>query len=155
MAEENRKLAIICSKGSLDMAYPGLVLANSALSYGIDVVMFFTFWGLDMVTKSKMNELKISPVGNTSMGMPNALAVIPGVTGMATSMMKGKIAKLDIPPVGEFMDMIVDAGAKLYGCKMSVDMMDLTKDKLYDGVIDIVSAGDFMDMSEGAQIIFI
>ena len=68
--EKQRKLAIICSKGTLDMAYPGLVLANSALMSGIEVHMFFTFWGLDMITDKKMDHLKITPLGNPSMGSP-------------------------------------------------------------------------------------
>lgn len=162
MFEENdRKLCIICSKGSLDMAYPGLVLANAALMEGIDVTMFFTFWGLDMVTKKKMNALKCTPVGNPSMampngmGIPNALGILPGMTDFATSMMKKEIAKLDFPPIGEYLQMISDAGGKMYGCKMSMDMMKLTKDDLCDEVDDVVGAMEFMEMSDGAQIIFV
>jgi peroxiredoxin family protein len=159
--DKERKLCIICSKGSLDMAYPGLVLANAALMEGIDVTMFFTFWGLDMISKKKMDSLKVTPVGNTSMampngmGIPNALGVLPGMTDFATSMMKKEIAKLDFPPVSEFLQMIADAGGKMYGCKMSMDMMKLDKDDLFDEVIDIVGAMEFMEMSEDAQIIFI
>lgn len=150
-----RKLCIICSKGSLDMAYPGLVLANAALMEGIDVTMFFTFWGLDMINKKKMTNLKATPLGNPAMGMPNIVGIIPGVTAMASSMMKKEIEKLDFPPVDEFIEMIHDAGGKMYGCKMSMDMMKLTKDDLYDGVDNVVGAMEFMEMSEGAQIIFI
>ncbi|MFQ5578267.1 MAG: DsrE/DsrF/DrsH-like family protein, partial [Anaerolineae bacterium] len=91
----DRKLCIICSKGTIDMAYPGLVLANAALMEGIDVTMFFTFWGLDIVNKKKMNHLKATPLGNPSMGMPNLLGVLPGVTTMASTMMKKGIEKLD------------------------------------------------------------
>lgn len=150
-----RKLCIICSKGSLDMAYPGLVLANAALMEGIDVTMFFTFWGLDIINKKKMTNLKATPLGNPAMGMPNIVGIIPGVTAMASSMMKKEIEKLDFPPVDEFIEMIHDAGGKMYGCKMSMDMMKLTKDDLYDGVDNVVGAMEFMGMSEGAQIIFI
>lgn len=150
-----RKLCIICSKGSLDMAYPGLVLANAALMEGIDVTMFFTFWGLDIINKKKMANLKATPLGNPAMGMPNIVGIIPGVTAMASSMMKKEIEKLDFPPVDEFVEMIHDAGGKMYGCKMSMDMMKLTKDDLYDGVDNVVGAMEFMEMSEGAQIIFI
>jgi peroxiredoxin family protein len=150
-----RKLCIICSKGSLDMAYPGLVLANAALMEGIDVTMFFTFWGLDIINKKKMTNLKATPLGNPAMGMPNIVGIIPGVTAMASSMMKKEIEKLDFPPVDEFVEMIHDAGGKMYGCKMSMDMMKLTKDDLYDGVDNVVGAMEFMEMSEGAQIIFI
>lgn len=151
----DRKLAIICSKGSLDMAYPGLVLANAALMEGIDVTIFFTFWGLEMVNKKTMKNLHVSPVGNPSMHMPNFVGVLPGMTAMATTMMKKEIAKLDFPPVDEFIQMIADAGGKLYGCKMSMDMMHLTKDDLCEAVEDVVGAMEFMEMSEGAQVIFI
>ncbi|MGQ9502869.1 MAG: DsrE/DsrF/DrsH-like family protein [Anaerolineae bacterium] len=153
--EKQRKLAIICSKGSLDMAYPGMVLANAALMSGIEVHMFFTFWGLDMIVDRKMDHLKITPLGNPSMGMPNLISILPGMTAMATSMMKKEIAKLDFPPVREFLQMIVDAGGHLYGCKMSMDMMKLTKDNLFPGVERVLGAMEFMEISEGAQIIFI
>ena len=162
MFEDNgRKLCIICSKGSLDMAYPGLVLANAALMEGIDVTMFFTFWGLDMVNKKKMKSLKTTPMGNPSMAMPNGMGIpnivgmLPGMTDFATSMMRKEIANLDFPPVDEFLQMISDAGGKMYGCKMSMDMMKLSKDDLFDGVNEVVGAMEFMEMSEDAQIIFI
>lgn len=157
MSEENgtRKLSIICSKGSLDMAYPGLVLANAALMEGIDVTMFFTFWGLDIVNKKKMKHLKATPVGNPSMGMPNLVGVLPGVTNMASTMMKKEIAKLDFPDVDEFLEMIHDAGGKMYGCRMAMDMMKLEKEDLCQEVDDVIGAMEFMEMSENAQIIFI
>jgi len=154
-AKSARKIAIICSKGTLDMAYPGLVLANAARQAGIDAMLFFTFWGLDMVTKKKMSKMKVTPVGNPAMGMPNALGVIPGMTMMATSMMKKKIEDLDIPPIDEFIEMIHDAGVKLYGCRMSVDMMGLTEDDLVPQLEGVITAMDFMDLSEGAQTIFV
>ena len=157
MSEQNgnRKLSIICSKGTLDMAYPGLVLANAALMDGIDVNMFFTFWGLDIVNKKKMAHLKATPLGNPSMGMPNFVSVLPGMTDMATTMMKKEIEKLDFPPVDEFLEMIHDAGGHLYGCKMAMDMMKLEKEDLYEGVDEVIGAIDFMEVSEGGQIIFI
>lgn len=157
--EKTRKLSIICSKGSLDMAYPGLVLANAALMEGIDVTIFFTFWGLDMINKRKMNHLKFVPIGNPSMPIPNAVGGLPGMTNMATAVMKREIAKLDFPEVEEFLEMISDAGGKLYACKMSVDMFSdmhmMRQEDIYDRVEGVVGATDFMEMSEDAQIIFI
>ena len=150
-----RKLCIICSKGSLDMAYPGLVLANAALMEGIDVTMFFTFWGLDIINKKKMKNLKATPLGNPAMGMPNIVGVIPGVTAMASSMMKKEIEKLDFPPVDEFIEMIHDAGGKMYGCRMAMDMMKLEKEDLCDEVDEVIGAMEFMEISESAQVIFI
>ena len=157
MADGNgaRKLAIINSKGTLDMAYPGLVLANAARMDGIEVVMFYTFWGMDIITKDKQRKLLVTPVGNPAMGMPNLIGVIPGVQHMATSMMKRKIEDLDLPPIDEFMEMVHDAGAKFYACKMSVDMMGLDEDDFVPQVEAVVSAMDFMDLAEGAQVIFI
>jgi peroxiredoxin family protein len=158
---EDRKLCIICSKGSLDMAYPGMVLANAALMEGIDVTMFFTFWGLDMITENKLDALKCTPLGNTAMampngmGIPNVMSILPGMTDFSTSMMRKEIDKLDFPPVREYLEMIHDAGGKMYGCKMSMDMMKLTKDDLFEGVDSVVGAMEFMEMSENAQIIFI
>ena len=162
-----RKLVLVCSKGNLDMAYPGLILANAAAGEGIETHIFFTFWGLDIITNSRIDKLELAPVANTSMkmsmmgvntgnlGIPNLMGVLPGMTAFATKLMKDKMAKLDVPPVREYLQMLVDGGAKLYACKMSVDMMDLKKSDFVDGVCDIVTAGDFMDMTEGAQTIFI
>jgi peroxiredoxin family protein len=94
-------------------------------------------------------------VDTGNLGIPNLLGVLPGMTAFSTSMMKNKMEKLGVPPVREYLGMLVDAGAKLYACKMSVDMMGLKKADFIDGVIDIVTAGDFMDMTDGAQVIFI
>ncbi len=157
--DKTRKLSIICSKGSLDMAYPGLVLANAALMEGIDVTIFFTFWGLDMINKRKMNNLKFVPIGNPSMPIPNAIGGLPGMTNVATAVMKREISKLDFPEVEEFLEMISDAGGRLYACKMSVDMFEdmhlMDDDDIYERVEGVVGATDFMEMSEDAQIIFI
>lgn len=167
MSQDTRHVAFICSKGNLDMAYPALVMGWSALGNGIDVTLFFTFWGMDIITKSRQDKLEIAPVANTSMkmsmmgvntgnlGIPNIMGVIPGMTAFATKLMKDKMAAIEVPPVGEYLQMLVDGGAKLYACKMSVDMMDLKMEDFVDGVIDIVTASDFMDMTEGAQVIFI
>jgi peroxiredoxin family protein len=163
---EDRKVAFICSKGNLDMAYPALVMGWAALGNGIDVTIFFTFWGMDMINKHRVDHLEIPPVGNSSMkmnlmgvpgyvGIPQIMGMLPGMTPFATSLMNKKMEELGVPPVREYLQMLVDGGAKLYACKMSVDMMGLKKEDFVDGVCDIVTASDFMDMVEGAQIIFI
>ena len=150
-----RKVALICSKGSLDMAYPGLILANAARMSGIDAVVFFTFWGLDIITEKKMDHLGLSPVGNPSMGMPTILGSLPGMQAMATSMMKKNMAKLDIPPVREMIETLADSGAELYACKMAAEMMNLKKEDFAPQVQGIITAMDFFDKSKGASIIFI
>jgi peroxiredoxin family protein len=153
--EKNRKLAIICSKGSLDMAYPGLVLANAARMMGIDADLFFTFWGMDIIAKSKVDHLQVTPVGNPAMHMPQMLGVLPGISGMATSMMAKELEKLDMPPVHEFLTMIHDAGAGIYACRMASEMMHLEKEDLVDEVDDIIGAMEFLEKAEGAQLLFI
>ena len=132
--ETDRKIAFICSKGNLDMAYPALVLANAALGEGIETHLFFTFWGFDMITKSRMHDLKFSPVGNTAMHMPvgdiripQALAPLPGMQPMATKMIKDQIAALGVPEVPEFLDQIVASGGHLWACRMSADMNKLDR----------------------------
>ena len=154
-APTGRKLAIICSKGNLDMAYPGLVLANAALGEGVETHLFFTFWGFDMITKSRMADLKFTMLGNTATHMPQGLGGLPGMTAMATHMMRRQIAEIGVPEVPEFLEQIVDSGGHLWACRMSADMMHLTMDDLYEGVEDIINASDFIEKTEGAQLLFI
>ena len=155
MEEQTRKLSIIVSKGSLDMAYPGLILANAARMMGIEADLFFTFWGMDVITKKKVDNLKVTPVGNTAMGMPQMIGVLPGVSSLATSMMSKEMDKLDMPPVHEFIEMIHDAGAGIYACRMASDMMNLEMPDLIDEVDEIIGAMEFLEISEGAQLLFI
>jgi peroxiredoxin family protein len=150
-----RQLAIICSKGNLDMAYPALVLANAALGEGVETHLFFTFWGFDMITKSRMGDLKFTMLGNTATHLPQGLGGLPGMTAVATHMMKKQIADIGVPEVPEFLEQIVASGGHLWACRMSADMMHLTKDDLYDDVEGIISAADFIEKTEGAQLLFI
>lgn len=153
-----RKLSIIASKGSLDMAYPPMILANAARMSGIETHIFFTFWGLDIINKNKMNHLHVATVGNPSMHpsfhFPTWIGSIPGVSAMASWMMNKEIAKLDFPPVGEFVQLLLDSGANMYACKMSCDMMGLKQSDFVEG-IPILGAMEFMEISEGAQLLFI
>jgi peroxiredoxin family protein len=150
-----RKLAIICSKGNLDMAYPGLVLANAALGEGVETHLFFTFWGFDMITKSRMHDLKFTPLGNTATHLPQGLGGLPGMTTMATHKMKKQISDIGVPEVPEFLEQIVASGGHLWACRMSADMMHLDEDDLYAEVEGIISAADFIEKTEGAQLLFI
>jgi peroxiredoxin family protein len=167
MSDDNRHIAFICSKGDLDMAYPALVMGWAALGNGIDVTIFFTFWGMDIINKNRQKKLELSPITKTSMkmsmmglptgnlGIPNILSILPGMTAFTSWFMKKKIAEVQAPPVDEYLEMLVDGGANLYACKMSVDMFGQSMDDFVDGVQSIVTAGDFMDMTDGAQIVFI
>jgi peroxiredoxin family protein len=150
-----RKLAIICSKGNLDMAYPGLVLANAALGEGVETHLFFTFWGFDIITKARMGDLKFTPLGNTATHLPQGLGGLPGMTAMATHRMKKQIADIGVPDVPEFLEQIVASGGHLWACRMSADMMHLGEEDLLDDVEGIISASDFIEKTEGAQLLFI
>jgi peroxiredoxin family protein len=160
-SDSGRKIAIICSKGNLDMAYPGLIIANAALGEGVETHLFFTFWGFDMIVKSRMHGLQFSPVGNTAMHpvgdahIPQALTPLPGMTAMATHMLKHQIAELGVPEVPDFLDQIVAAGGHLWACRMSADMMKLTEDDLRDDIEAIISAAEFIELTDGAQLLFI
>ena len=160
--EEARKICFICSKGNLDMAYPALIMANGALGEGIETHIFFTFWGMDMINKGTWDKLQFSMLGNTAMHMPGStkhlpqgLGGLPGMTAFATKMLKKQIADLEVPEVPEFIQMLHDMGAKFWACKMSVDMMGLTMDDMFDGVEAIINVGEFMELSADAQVIFV
>jgi peroxiredoxin family protein len=154
-SSSGRKLCIICSKGSLDMAYPGLLIGNTALAEDVEVHLFFSFWGYDIIKKDTMGKLQFSAVGNPATHMPTALMGLPGMQSFATRMMRKQMAAIDVPEVPEFLEMITDAGGHLWACKMTADMQHLTTDDLYDRVEGIINVSDFLELSEGAQLLFI
>ncbi len=128
-----KKVCIICAKGSLEDVYATLVMGNGAVMEGIEAKLFFTFFGLDAITKKQMNKLHTSTVGNPAMRMPGGLpfptllGAIPGVEAGVSAMMKKGMEELDIPPVDEFFDMITAGGGEVYACKLAVDMFKLKK----------------------------
>ena len=149
------RVSIICSKGTLDMAYPGLVMANGARMMGIEAMVFFTFWGLDIITEKKIDNLHVATVGNPSMPMPTMVGGLPGMEAMASKMMKKQMDDLEIPPVREFIEILSDSGAELYACRMAMDMFKLEEKDLVPQVDEVLTVMDFYDKSAGAQIIFI
>ena len=159
----DRKICFICSKGNLDMAYPALIMANGAVGEGIETHIFFTFWGMDMINKKTMHDLKFTLLGNTAMHPPGRFGIsmaqglggLPGMTKMATWMLKKQIAAQGVPEVPEVLDLLVESGAKLWACKMSVDMMGLTKEDMHDGVEDIINVASFLELAADAQVIFV
>lgn len=165
-----RKMAFICSKGNLDMAYPALIMGNAALGEGIEVHIFFTFWGLDIVNKKTNQKLQFTMAGNTAMhlpelgrlrpglehvSMPHALGNLPGMTAFATSYMNKAMDELEVPRIPEFLDLLTAAGAHLYACRLTFDMMKLIEADMHPGVEGVISAADFIEISAGAQIIFV
>ena len=148
------KVSIIISKGSLEGVYPGLIMANGARAEGIEVNLFFTFFGLDAIHKKRYEHIKVATVGNPGMHVPTVLGALPSMSAIATHMMEKKMTALDIPDIPEFIELIGDTGAGLYACKASVDMFDMDKDDFVEQVEDIITVGEFYDMAAGGQIIF-
>ena len=152
--ESLKKVSIIISKGSLVDVYPGLIMANGARMEGIEANLFFTFFGLEAILEKKMDKLKVPTVGNPAMHIPSILGILPGMSAFATKMMKKEMEKLDIPPVREFIEMIHDAGAGIYACKATVDMFHLSEKDFCKDVDEVLTVGQFYELSAGAQIIF-
>lgn len=150
----NRKVAIICSKGGLDEAYPALILANAARMSGIDAFIFFTFYGLDVITEKKVDHLHVNMVGNPSSPMPTMLAGLPGMESFAGRMMKKRMDDMQLPTAREMIEILEASGAELYACQLAMDMMKIERSDLLPQVRDVITAGDFYDLSDGAQIIF-
>ena len=150
----NRKVAIICSKAGLDECYPALILANAARQSGIEAFIFFTFWGLDVITESKVDHLHVNLAGNPASGMPTIIGGLPGMESLAARMMKKQMEELDLPGVREMLQILDEAGAQLYGCELAMNMFKRTKSDLVPQVKDVITAGDFYELADGAQIVF-
>jgi peroxiredoxin family protein len=148
------KVSIVISKGSLDGIYPGLIMANGARMEGIEANLFFTFFGLDAIRRGHQDAIKVATVGNPGLHMPTLIGALPGMSALATRMMRRKIAKLDIPPIDKFVELIADTGAGLYACKASVDMFGLTERDFVPQVAGIITVGEFYEMAGGGQIVF-
>jgi peroxiredoxin family protein len=152
--ETIEKVAIVVSKGSLEGVYPGLIMANGARMEGIDATVFFTFFGLDAIRRDRYEHIKVATVGNPGMHMPTMVGGLPGMSALATHMMRSQMEKLDIPPVPEFLKLISDSGAGIYACKASVDMFKLTGGDFVPQVDGIITVGEFYELAAGGQIIF-
>lgn len=149
-------MMIIVSKASIDGIYAGLILANGARSEGIECDMFFTFFGLDTITKKRMEHLKIGLGGNPGMHMPEVVGIFPGMESVATHMMMKRMAELDIPPVPEFLEIIKAAGGHLFACKLAMEMFNLKKEDMWDDIDGVLTVGQFYERYEsGSQIIFV
>jgi peroxiredoxin family protein len=149
-----KRLVIVLSKATLDEAYPAFILAQTGAASGMDVDLYFTFWGMKLLDKRTAKKTKLSPVGNPAMGMPNLLAVLPGATAMATAMMKRKIKKY-WPTIPEMMQQAKEMGVRMHACSPTMGLMGLKEKDLIEGV-DIVGASAFLGWaSDNAVTIFI
>jgi peroxiredoxin family protein len=156
-AKKVKKMMLILSKSTLDNVYACFILANGARMEGIESEIFFTFFGLEALQKSRINHLHVATVGNPAMHIPTMLGGLPGMEAVATKMMKNKIEKLDIPPVDEFLEILNASGTKLWACKLAMDMFDLTEDMLIDDLDGVLTVGDFYARAEGegTHVVFI
>jgi len=154
-SKQEDRLMVILSKGTLDMVYPAFMIATTGATMGKDVHMFFTFWGMNAITKNTSANLKVAPVGNPGLPMPNILGMIPGMTSMATRMMRGRIVKAKVPSIPEMIKTAKDLGVKLHACSTTLEVMGTTKDMLIPEVDDIVGAATMLELGQGGQIIFI
>ena len=137
-----KSMSMIVTKGSLDWAYPPFILATTAAAMGLDVTMFFTFYGLTLLKKKL--DMSVTALGNPAMsmpmlgmhiGMPNIVSVIPGVDAAATSMMKHLIKKKGVASIEELRTMAVEADVKMIACQMTMDLFEYKLDDMIEGPI--------------------
>src|SRR5210317_458039 len=143
MSTKVKKMLFILSKATIENVYAAFVMANGARMEGIESEIFFTFFGLEAIQKKKLDHLHVATVGNPAMHIPTLLGGLPGVEALATKMMNKEMAKLDIPPVGEFLEILSDSGVKLWACKLAMDMFHLKREALIDEVDEVITVGDF------------
>ena len=154
MDNQPKKMAIIASKGTLDMAYPPLILATTAAALGYEVQVFFTFYGLQLLRRD-LSHIKISPLANPAMPMPMPMPVIvsvlPGMESMATMMMKQKIKKHGVASLDELRALCLEADVKLIACQMTIDLFEFDKTEFIDG-IEYGGAATFLEFAGNADI---
>ena len=150
-----RKAAIIASKGTLDWAYPPLILASSAAAIGMDASVFFTFYGLNIIHKDAAKKLKIDPVGNPAMPMPvpipDIISSLPGMVPMASAMMRSKFAKNNVATIAQLLDTAQEAGVRLIACQMTVDVFGYQPGDFIDGV-EFAGATAYMAQARRAHV---
>jgi peroxiredoxin family protein len=148
------KVSIVISKGSLEEIYPGLIMANGARAEGIEANLFFTFFGLDAIHKKRIDHIKVATVGNPGLHIPTWAGGLPGVSALITKYMEHQVEEIDIPGIAEFVEMISDTGAGLYGCLASVELFGIEREDLIEQVDDFITVGEFYEMAAGGHIIF-
>jgi peroxiredoxin family protein len=142
-----KKMVIIATKGTLDMAYPPLILASTAAAFGYDVTVFHTFWGLEILHEEHASKLKLSSVGNPNMPMPNAIAALPGMDELSSRMMRKRIADNDVATIEELVQLSLDSGVDLQACQMTIDLLGYDEDDFFNGVtVGVGAATAFQEM---------
>ncbi len=151
----NKKMTIIASKGSLDMAYPPLILATTASTMDVDTTIFFTFYGLEIIKKGNTEKLMVSPLGNPAMPMPvpipTWISSMPGMEAVATAMMKSMFKKHGVATIGQLLELAKDSGVKLIACQMTMDVMGYKQADIIKGV-EFGGAASWLDAAADSQI---
>jgi peroxiredoxin family protein len=148
-----RKVAIIASKGTLDMAYPPLILATAAAALDMEVELFFTFYGLNIIKKGEADKLQVAPIANPAMPvpMPNIIGMLPGMTPAATWMMKNLyFGKHNVATIGELLEQCKELGVKLIACQMTMDVLGFKREELLDEV-EVAGAATFLAFAREAH----
>jgi peroxiredoxin family protein len=151
-ADDTKKMSIIATKGTLDMAYPPLILASTAAAFDYEVTVFHTFWGLDILHEERSKNLKLSSVGNPNMPVPNVVGTLPGMDRVTTSMMERRIDDNDTATVEELLETSLEMGVEFQACQMTIDLMDYDEDDFYDGVTTGVGAATALQDMADADI---
>ena len=145
----SKKMVTVATKGTLDMAYPPLILASTAAAFGYEVTVFHTFWGLEILHEENSKNLQLSSLGNPNVPVPNLIAALPGMDRVTTRMMRGKIEDNGVASIAELIDASLDSGVELQACQMTIDLLDYDEDDFYDGVTTGVGAASaFQEMQE-------
>jgi peroxiredoxin family protein len=148
-----KRVALIASQGTLDGAFPPLIIASTAVAMDMEVAVFFTFYGLNIIHKKKMHHLQVSPVGNPAMPMPipSIVSIIPGMTPMATTMMKSWMGKAGTATIPELIEACTEFGVRLIGCQMTMDVMGIKREDLLDQC-EVGGAATFLELASEADI---
>jgi len=153
MSEEQSKIAIIASKGTLDMAYPPLILATAASALDMEAQIFFTFYGLNIIHKERMDNMMVFPHGNPGMPGPfqGFLGTLPGMPSMATMMMKGMMKKHNVLSIRKLVEMCQMCDVKMVACQMTIDLFGMKQSDFIDGV-EFGGAAMYLEFAANAQI---
>ena len=154
MCEETpQRLAIIASHGTLDAAYPPFILGTAAAAMDIEVAIFFTFFGLSILKKGRIDKLKVAPIANPAMPVPvpNILGMLPGMTSVATGMMNSWMKKANVAKLSDLLEMAVESDVRLIACQMTMDVMGIKKEDLIDS-IEIGGAATFLEFAADANV---
>jgi peroxiredoxin family protein len=144
--ESSKRVAIIAAHGTLDAAYPPLILGTAAAAMDMEVAIFFTFYGLEILKKGNADKLKVAPIANPAMPVPvpNIVGMLPGMTSVATGMMNGWMKKANVAKLSDLLEMAVESDVRLIACQMTMDVMGIKKEDLIDA-IEIGGAATFLE----------